>query len=163
MRIILSAIAIALAAAPPLRAPPAPTAWRDGVLLWAYRYDISPTLAGQIASAADRHQIDRGFAFRLVRRESGFRIRARGAAGEIGLTQIKLGTARDFRRGITAIQLYQPGTNLDLGFRYTARLRARYRGDLHRTATAYSHGPAVADRIRGATRYSIEVAGGGRR
>ena len=155
----LLAFAIALAATKPLRAPPAPTAWRDAVALWAYRYHISPSLAGQIATAADRYEMDRGFAFRLVRRESVFRIGARGAAGEIGLTQIKLSTARDLRRGITATQLYQPRTNLDLGFRYTARLRARYHGDLQRTATGYSHGPTVADRLRGTTRYSLEVAG----
>jgi len=159
MRRILTAFAIALAAARPLRAPPAPTAWRDGVALWACRFNISPTLAGQIVTAADRYGLDRGFAFRLVGRESVFRIRARGAAGEIGLTQMKLSTARDLQRGITVAQLYQPSTNLDLGFRYTARLRTRYRGNLQRTATAYSHGLAVADRLRGTTSYSLAVAG----
>jgi soluble lytic murein transglycosylase-like protein len=159
MRIVVVAFAIALAAAKPLRAPPAPTAWRDAVELWACRYNISPTLAGQIATAAERYGLDRGFAFRLVRRESVFRVRARGAAGEIGLTQIKLSTALDLRHGITVAQLYQPTTNLDLGFRYTARLRARYRGDLQRTATAYSHGLTVADSLRGTTRYAIAVAG----
>ncbi len=75
----------------------------------------------------------------LVRTESGYRPRMVGRAGEIGLTQIKLATARGVGfRGSRSL-LFDPRTNLTFGFRYahqalTARIN-RTLSKRHRRST----------------------------
>jgi soluble lytic murein transglycosylase-like protein len=68
-----------------------------------------------------------GIALALVRRESGFNVRAVGRAGEIGLVQIKLATARAMGFQGTREQLFEPRTNLTFGMKY-ARLAIRCGG-----------------------------------
>jgi soluble lytic murein transglycosylase-like protein len=68
-----------------------------------------------------------GVALALVRRESGFNVRAVGRAGEIGLVQIKLATARAMGFTGTRAQLFEPRTNLTFGMKY-ARLAIRCGG-----------------------------------
>ena len=162
MRSIILAFALTGASAAQLYAPPVPPGRvPDHVTTaWAHRYHIEPVLAREIVAAAYRHGIDGDVAFRLVKRESGFRVNMLGAAGEVGLTQIKPSTARDLRRGITIGQLYEPDVNLDLGFAYLALLRTRYHGDLWRAATAYNQGMAMADTLQGSTEYALELLGG---
>jgi len=126
---------------------------------WARRFHIDPTLAGRIIRAADRHGLDTGLAFRLVERESRFRVNALGDAGEIGLTQIKPSTAEYLRPGITVEQLYQPDVNLELGFTYLAQLRDRYHGNMWRAAMAYNAGISAADTLPGETQYAVTLVG----
>lgn len=126
---------------------------------WARRFHIDPALAGKIIRAADRHGLDTGLAFRLVERESRFRVNALGDAGEIGLTQIKPSTAEQLRPGITVEQLYQPDVNLELGFTYLAQLRKRYHGNMWRAAMAYNAGLSAADTLPGETQYAITLVG----
>jgi len=161
LRITILALALTGALALPLYAPPIPPARISDPVAsaWANRYHVDPALARKILSAAYRHGLDGHVAFRLVKRESSFRVAMLGDAGEIGLTQIKPSTARDLRPGITVDQLYQPEINLDLGFAYLAQLRARYHGDLWRAATAYNHGMAIADTLHGHTDYAMELLG----
>ena len=59
-------------------------------------------------------------AMALVKRESGFRAGAVGRAGEIGLVQIKLSTARGLGFKGTRAQLFVPYTNLTYGMKYAA-------------------------------------------
>ncbi len=164
LRSILLAFALTGASAAHLYAPPVPPVRvPDHVATaWAHRYHIEPALAREIIAAAYGHGLDGAVAFRLVKRESSFRVNMLGAAGEVGLTQIKPSTARDLRPGITIGQLYEPDVNLDLGFAYLALLRARYHGDLWRAATAYNQGMAMADTLQGSTEYALELLGGPR-
>jgi len=76
------------------------------------------TLATEIAI---EEGLDTTLALELVLRESDFRPRAVGKQGEIGLTQIKLGTARGLGFRGTREQLFEPRTNLRLGFRYAVK------------------------------------------
>ena len=161
MRRTILALALLGALAAPLYAPPVPTGRISDPVAraWANRYHVDPALARKILAAAYRHGLDGDVAFRLVKRESRFRMGMLGDAGEIGLTQIKPSTARDLRPSITIDQLYEPDVNLDLGFTYLAQLRARYHGDMWRAATAYNHGMAVADTLHGRTDYAMELLG----
>lgn len=161
MRSIILAFALTIATVAQLYAPPIPPARiADHVVMaWAHRYHIDPALAGKIMSAATRNGLTPSLAFRLVKRESGFRANMVGGAGEIGLTQIKPSTARDLRPGLTIAQLYEPDVNLDLGFAYLAQLRTRYHSDMWRAASAYNHGMTVVDTLHGTTDYAIELLG----
>ena len=161
MRSIILAFAFTIASAAQLYAPPIPPARTADhvVMAWAHRYHIDPALSGEILRAASRNGLAPSLAFRLVKRESGFRAHLVGDAGEIGLTQIKPSTARDLQRDVTIAQLYQPDVNLDLGFAYLAQLRARYHGDMWRAASAYNHGMTVADTLHGTTAYAIDLLG----
>jgi soluble lytic murein transglycosylase-like protein len=163
LRSIILALALTIASAAPLYAPPLSFSHlrlaNQVAFAWARRYRVDIALAREIIRAADRHGLDRDVAFRLVARESGFRVNALGDAGEIGLTQIKPTTAQDLRPGITIGQLYRPDINLNLGFGYMAQLRTRYRGDMWRAAAAYNSGMTVADTLPGSTEYAIELLG----
>lgn len=57
----------------------------------------------------------------LVRVESGFNPRLVGRAGEIGLTQIKLATARGLGFSGSRAALFDPATNLTWGLRHARR------------------------------------------
>jgi soluble lytic murein transglycosylase-like protein len=163
LRSIILAFALTGASAAQLYAPPVPLSQlrvaNHVAIAWAHRYHTDLALAWKIIRAASRHGLGGDVAFRLVKRESGFRLNMIGEAGEIGLTQIKPSTARDLRPGITIGRLFEPDVNLDLGFAYLAQLRARYHGDLWRAATAYNEGMAVADTLPGSTAYAIELLG----
>lgn len=71
-----------------------------------------------VSEAAVRAGIPDCVAHGLVRVESGYRPHMVGRAGEIGLSQIKLATARGVGfRGSRAL-LFDPRPNLTFGFRY---------------------------------------------
>lgn len=71
-----------------------------------------------VTAAALNAGVPVAVAHALVKRESGYRVRAVGAAGEIGLVQIKLATARGLGFKGTREQLFEPRINLAYGMRY---------------------------------------------
>jgi len=156
--LLLVTIATSLAAAP-AKAPPLPPDARldPAALAFAARYGIAPVLANEIVRAARAEHMPPRIAFRLVGRESGFRVRAVGRAGEIGLTQIKPATARLLVRRISTADLYRPTVNLHLGFRYAVALTRRHHGDWYRGLAGYHCGPrrATTDSL---PRHGLEYA-----
>jgi soluble lytic murein transglycosylase-like protein len=74
-----------------------------------------------VSEAAARAGIPDCVAHGLVHTESGYRPRTVGRAGEIGLTQIKLSTARGAGFRGSRAMLFDPRTNLTFGFRYARR------------------------------------------
>jgi len=99
---------------------------RLGLQLWReHRYD------GLILRAAERYAADPALVRAVVRVESGFRANARGAAGEVGLMQVRAGAGREWARaeGIADFHpdhLEDPMTNLLAGTWYLARARRRW-------------------------------------
>ena len=88
----------------------------------------------------------------------------RAGAGAIGLTQVLPSTARLYEPGLSVEQLYEPATNLRLGFRYLHDLMARY-GTLNHALVAYNRGPGKLQDILDAgqepkSAYARRVAGG---
>ena len=115
---------------------------------YARKYGISIELADAIERAARAEKLDTELAFRLVRVESEFRLRARSHVGALGLTQLMPATAAELQPGITREQIVDRDTNLRLGFRYLKYLIAVYDGDQEEALTAYNRGPGTVARIR---------------
>ncbi len=110
---------------------------------YAREYRIPSDLAGSIYDAAVNEKIDPELAFPLVRLESQFNERATSPVGAAGLTQLMLGTAREYDKGITREGLYDRETNLRIGFRYLRKLIKWQRGDVEMALLAYNRGPAA--------------------
>lgn len=104
-------------------------------------YGISTDLAERIRGIALEEGVDPELAFRLVAVESSFRSTAVSAKGAVGYTQIKPSTARWLDPTISQDQLFEPETNLRLGFRYLRQLLDRYDGDRRLALLAYNQGP----------------------
>lgn len=71
-----------------------------------------------VSEVAREQRVPDAVAHALVRRESRYNARAVGQAGEIGLVQIKLQTARGLGFRGTREALFDPRTNLTYGMRY---------------------------------------------
>ncbi|MBL4757848.1 MAG: transglycosylase SLT domain-containing protein [Rhizobiales bacterium] len=76
----------------------------------------------------------------VVRVESNYNPRVRGAAGEIGLMQIKPSTARGMGFSGPASALYDPATNLHWGMAYLAGAHDLAGGDICGTILRYNAG-----------------------
>lgn len=113
------------------------------IFKYSARYDISAALATSIHDVAIAEGIEPELAFRLVRLESRFNPRATSPVGAIGLAQVMLPTARFFDRDITGEGLYDPETNLRIGFRYLRTLIDEYDGDVRLALLTYNRGPAA--------------------
>lgn len=125
--------------------PPVGRRYEADTWLYAHRYGIPPGLAELVLTTAERHQIPPTTAFRLVRTESGFRVRVISDSGAVGLAQVKPSTAR--LACPEGTQLSDPRQNLDCGFSYLRRMLRRYRGRWSRALAAYNMGPSVADTL----------------
>lgn len=79
-----------------------------------------------IAKYASANGVPVKLAHAVVRVESAYRANARGSAGEIGLMQLKLSTARAMGYSGSAKGLYNPETNIRYGMKYL--------GEAHRLA-----------------------------
>lgn len=112
------------------------------------QFDIDRNLAESIYDIAEEEGIDTEVAYGLVRTESTFRPRAVSSVGARGLTQVLPSTARWMMPEIRqASQLFQPETNLRVGFRYLRYLLDKYEGDTELALLAYNRGPGTVDRI----------------
>ena len=92
--------------------------------------------------------IDAELGFRLVNVEREFHPPATRRVGAVGLTQLMPSTARYFDHEITKDKLYEPSTNLRLGFRYLRSLINDYHGDLHLALLVYNRGPETVASLR---------------
>ncbi len=79
--------------------------------------------AALIATHASANGIPVALASAVVRHESNFNPRVTGRAGEIGLMQIKLQTARGMGYTGTRKGLYDPATNIKWGMKYLGQAR----------------------------------------
>lgn len=77
-----------------------------------------PRLLSMVTNAATAAGVPANVAHAVVNHESGYNPRARGAAGEYGLGQIKCATARSVGFGGDCRQLSDPQTNLTYSMRY---------------------------------------------
>lgn len=111
------------------------------------RYGISRELAEDIYDAARAERIDPRLAYGLVNTESAFKLRAVSSVGARGLTQVMPRTARWLVPGTTAEDLFDPHTNLRIGFRYLRYLLDKYDGNRRLALLAYNRGPGIVDRI----------------
>lgn len=104
-------------------------------------YRIPADVARDIYDTAREVGLDTEIAFRMVEIESSFRPRVVSSAGAVGFTQIKPSTARWLNPTVTRRELFDPRTNLRLGFRYLNLLLERYDGNVRLALLAYNRGP----------------------
>jgi soluble lytic murein transglycosylase-like protein len=118
------------------------------IIAYSTKYRIAADLASSIYDVAMAEGIEPDLGFRLVKLESEFNDRATSPVGAVGLTQVMPATARYYVKGITAEGLYDPGTNLRVGFRYLRGLVKEYHGDVNLALLVYNRGPVAVERAR---------------
>ncbi len=96
-------------------------------------------LSGMIAQAASTAGVPLSLAERVVRRESGGNPRA-VHAGNYGLMQIRLGTARAMGYGGSASGLLDPSVNMSYAMRYLAGAYRAAGGSESRAVALYARG-----------------------
>ncbi len=118
------------------------------VIAFSTQYEIGADLASKIVDAAQAEGIDPDLAFRLVKLESDFKTRATSPVGAVGLTQLMPATARFYEKNITRERLYDPTTNLRVGFRYLRGLVKEYDGNVKLALVVYNRGPVAVARAQ---------------
>lgn len=118
------------------------------IFSYSSRYKIGADMASNIVDVSSAEGIDPELAFRLVKLESDFNPRATSPVGAIGLTQVMPATARYYVKGITREGLYDPNTNLRVGFRYLRGLVREYHGDMNLALLVYNRGPVAVQKAR---------------
>lgn len=118
------------------------------IIGYSGQYGIPAGLAATIFDIALQEGVDPELAFRVVQLESGFNPRAVSRVGAIGLTQVMLATARHFDRTITRDRLYEPTTNVGIGFRYLRQLIENYDGNVRLALLAYNIGEPAVNQAR---------------
>jgi hypothetical protein len=89
----------------------------------------------------------------VIKVESDYRQDAIGAAGEIGLMQVRPSTARLLGFGGTDRELAQPAINIRLGVTYLAKAWRLAHGDLCRALMKYRAGHGEEQMTRLSTKY----------
>lgn len=110
-----------------------------------------------ISSYAAANNVPVSLAHAVVTVESNYNPTMRGSAGEIGLMQIKLQTARGMGYRGTAKALYEPATNIRYGMLYLGEARKLAGGDLCGTILKYNGGHGATRMSRGPLRYCGKV------
>jgi len=117
------------------------------LMSYTRRYRVSSTIAGAIYDNAVAYKIPIELAFRLVRVESVFDPEAVSGSNAIGLTQLMLSTARNYDPTITRDDLFDPNTNLRIGFHYLRDLIRHFHGDISLALEAYNRGEDKIDAV----------------
>ncbi|HEX3926734.1 MAG TPA: transglycosylase SLT domain-containing protein [Gemmatimonadales bacterium] len=113
------------------------------ILEFSGRYAIPADLSAEIYDHAVAEGIHASVGFQLVKIESDFRNGAESDAVAIGLTQLRLPTARAFEPMVAPSDLMNPDLNLRLGFRYLHALLNRFDQNLPLALEAYNKGPTL--------------------
>ncbi|MEM9279603.1 MAG: lytic transglycosylase domain-containing protein, partial [Pseudomonadota bacterium] len=110
-----------------------------------------------IAKYARQHGVPYKLARAVVQVESTFRPHVTGAAGEIGLMQIKLATARGMGYKGSRKALYDPATNLYWGMKYLGRAHQLASGSTCGTILKYNAGHGAERMNKISARYCGRV------
>jgi soluble lytic murein transglycosylase-like protein len=122
------------------------------IIAYSGQYGITADLAATIFDVALTERVDPDLAFRLVKLESGFNPRATSPVGAVGLVQVMPSTAVLYDRTVDRDELYDPKTNLRIGFTYLRRLIGLYGGDVRLALLACNLGEEAVDEARRAGR-----------
>ncbi|HET7621187.1 MAG TPA: lytic transglycosylase domain-containing protein [Gemmatimonadaceae bacterium] len=118
------------------------------IMSYSSQYKVNAATAEAIYDVALAEGVDPDLGFRLVRVESEFNPRAVSSVGAVGLTQLMPSTARYFDKNVTREQLFEPRTNLRIGFRYLRSLITEYDGDVRLALLVYNRGPVAVETLR---------------
>lgn len=110
-----------------------------------------------ISSYAERLGVAEALAHAVVQVESNYKADATGAAGEIGLMQLKLSTARMMGYTGSAKNLYDPETNIRYGMKYLAKAQELGDGSTCGTILKYNAGHGARSMNPISARYCSKV------
>lgn len=110
-----------------------------------------------IATYAEKNGIDIELAHAVVQVESSYRAGATGAAGEIGLMQLKFTTAQMMGYSGSAKDLYDPETNIKYGMKYLAKAQELGDGSICGTILKYNAGHGATRMNPISQRYCTKV------
>ncbi|MEE4237932.1 MAG: lytic transglycosylase domain-containing protein [Anderseniella sp.] len=112
----------------------------------------NPAIVAKVKAHARAAGVPVSTALSVVHQESGFRPHVTGAAGEIGLMQLKCQTARGMGFSGSCKALYNPDTNLRFGMKYLRKA-------LNRGSVGYYNAGIHAKSLpKAARRYASQVA-----
>jgi soluble lytic murein transglycosylase-like protein len=100
----------------------------------------SSGVVSMITRMAPRHGVPVWFALRIAKVESGYNPRARGAAGELGLFQLKCQTARGLGFRGACSKLLDPATNATYGLKHLSIAIRSSKGNLKLAASKHNGG-----------------------
>lgn len=92
---------------------------------------------------SDAYSLPREVVYGIASQESRFQASATGAAGEIGIMQIKPSTSAALGFTSDPTQLYDLSTNIEAGVAYLAQQWQKY-GDVTDTVSAYNAGRPIS-------------------
>ena len=107
---------------------------------FAGRFGIDLELAKLIYDISKDEQIDAELIFRIIWAESRFKPVCVGIVGEIGLMQVRYGTALTVDPGATRKKLFDPAYNIRIGIKHLKDHLHFYRGDTKLALLAYNRG-----------------------
>ena len=107
---------------------------------FANMFNVDLQLARLIYDISIDEEINPELVFRVIRTESDFITNCVGKVGEIGLMQVRYGTALTIDRGATKKKLYDPAYNIRIGIRHLKDHLHFFRGDLRLALLAYNRG-----------------------
>ena len=119
--------------------------------------DTHPEYSGLINIYARQHGVPSNLAHAVVHVESNFNPKARGRAGEVGLMQIKLATARQMGYRGSRKDLYDPETNIKYGMKYLGKAHELSGGKTCGTILRYNAGHAAKRMNKISSRYCTKV------
>lgn len=111
-----------------------------------------------ISKYAKSHGVPESLAHAVISVESNYRADARGAAGEVGLMQIKPATARMMGYKGSTKALYNPETNIKYGMKYLAKAHQLGGGTTCGTILKYNAGHGAKRMNPVSKRYCGKVA-----
>ncbi|WP_420962694.1 lytic transglycosylase domain-containing protein [Brucella sp. IR073] len=113
--------------------------------------------SGIINHYAETYGVPLPLAHAVVHHESNYDPDVRGSAGEIGLMQVKLSTARSLGYTGSARELYNPVVNVQYGMKYLAMARELSGGSICGTILKYNAGHGATRMNPISARYCNQV------
>ncbi len=101
---------------------------------------VRDRVKNMIASQAGSYGVPKWFALKIARVESNYNPMVTGAAGEIGVFQLKCQTARGIGYQGACSGLYNPSTNIRFGLRYLSMAVRSSHGNLRMAASKHNGG-----------------------
>ncbi len=116
---------------------------------YARRFRIDLSLARLIFDISRDERMEPDLVFRVIWTESQFNPNCLGEVGEIGLMQVRYGTALLIDPGATTAKLFDPAYNIRIGVKCLKDHLHFYRGDLRLALLAYNRGRGRVNELLG--------------
>jgi soluble lytic murein transglycosylase-like protein len=97
-------------------------------------------IISMIKAVAPAEGVPTWFALRIAKVESNYNPQARGAAGELGLYQLKCATARDLGFRGNCATLLNPAVNIHYGLKHLSKAIQKSNGNLRLAASKHNGG-----------------------